>query len=145
MGGRGSSSGISKRSAGVFDIADAKRTYDRGLGEKGIPVPTGKDIQIKVGTKDRGQDIVFQFRLTANNEMSIRAYDPNQPDKAKVSVTTKDASLDSVIKDKNSSNKDKVNARKIKEMINQTTSGITQGSLMKIANDLIMHKGNSRR
>jgi hypothetical protein len=72
--------------------------------------------------------------------MSIRAYDPNEPSRAKVSVTTKDASLDSVIKSADSTKEEKTNARKIKEMINQTTSGITQSSLKKIANELIMNK-----
>lgn len=128
-----------KPSTSVFDVKDAKRTELSGLETQGIPTPTKQDIQLKVGSRE-GKDIIFQFRLTKDNEMSIRAYDPNEPSRAKVSVTTKDASLDSVIKSADSTKEEKTNARKIKEMINQTTSGITQSSLKKIANELIMNK-----
>lgn len=138
MGATGAGSGRVRRIFGgdrVFGIKGARQ-----LGEEKAPAgarfsKSGDSVVISANSNE-GKDIVFQFKLLKGDKMGITAYDPNIPNRGKVSVSAERPSLDSVISNPKSSSTDKQNAMKIRDMMQRTDSGIKESSLGKIANEL---------
>lgn len=142
MGATGTGgSGIrrSSTSQGVFGIRNGRR-LDDDANPRGAKFSTGGENIVIATHSDEGKDIVFQFKLLKNDKMSITAYDPNIPNRGKVSVSAERPSLDSVISSPKASSSDKQNAMKIRDMMQRTDSGIKESSLGRIANELKKRK-----
>ena len=124
--------GVSNR---VFGIKNARQLDDSANPKDARFSTSGSNIVISAKS-DEGKDIVFQFKLLKGDKMGITAYDPNIPNRGKVSVSAERPSLDSVISNPKSSSTDKQNAMKIRDMMQRTDSGIKESSLGRIANEL---------
>ena len=138
MGATGAGGGKIRRLLGggsAFGIKGARQLDDNANPSKARFSTSGENIVISARS-DEGKDIVFQFKLLKNGKMGITAYDPNIPNRGKVSVSAERPSLDSVISNPKSSSTDKQNAMKIRDMMQRTDSGIKESSLGKIANEL---------
>ena len=142
MGATGASGSGVKRgdtSQSTFGLRDARRLND-SANPKGAKFATGGENIVIAANSDEGKDIVFQFKLLKNDKMGITAYDPNIPNRGKVSVSADRPSLDSVINNPKASSSDKQNAMKIRDMFQRTESGIKESSLGRIANELKKRK-----
>ena len=139
MGATGaSSSGVRQgrtREDRVFGIRNARRLDDNANPAGAKFSKDGTNIVIAANS-DEGKDIVFQFKLLKNDKMKITAYDPNIPNRGKVSVSAERPSLDAVLANPKSSTEDKRNAMLIRDMFQRTDSGIKESSLGRIANEL---------
>jgi len=140
MGSTGA--GIFKTSnKGAFDVREigirgAVNFTGRLPAESDMEQPGNSKLTFRIQSSDN-KDIIFQFKLLSNNEMSIRAYDPNIPSKGKVAVSVKTPSLDSAIN--SSDRKTRINAQKIRSMMNKSAK-IDESMLSQIANRLKMAK-----
>lgn len=137
MGATGEGSGLrnGESSSGVFGIRNAREIEGGKIPAKAGFSKEGNSIIVSANS-DEGKDIVFQFKLGRGDTMKITAYDPNVPSKGRTSVSAERPSLDSVINNPKSSNSDKQNAMKIRDMMQRTESGIKESSLGRIANEL---------
>lgn len=141
MGSTGSgilkSSNRSALAGETFGIRGAKDYSGKIPASSGLEKTGPNKITLRVPSSDR-QDIIFQFKLIdGNKNLSIRAYDPNQPSKGKVSVTVSAPSLDTVIKTGDKT--EKANALKIRDMMTKS-SAISEAQLGQIAQRLKMNK-----
>ena len=136
-GGSGVKRGDTSQS--TFGIRNGRRLSD-DANPKGAKFSTSGENIVIAANSDEGKDIVFQFKLLKNDKMSITAYDPNIPNRGKVSVSAERPSLDSVISSPKASSSDKQNAMKIRDMMQRTDSGIKESSLGRIANELKKRK-----
>ena len=142
MGATGASGSGVKRgdtSQSTFGLKSARRLED-SANPKGARFSTSGDNIVIAASSDEGKDIVFQFKLLKGDKMGITAYDPNIPNRGKVSVNADRPSLDSVISNPKASSSEKSNAMKIRDMMQRTESGIKESSLGRIANELKKRK-----
>lgn len=136
MGSRGfsllSKPSTSNVNISVFGLTKATK-YSGGVSGTGLEKPGANKVTLKVkSTKER--DVVFQFKLTKDNNLSIRGYSPNQPEiKAHVetssvnpSITKLTASSDKTVKS---------NALKLIKLMGMSET-INEGVLSNIANTL---------
>lgn len=125
----------------AFGIVGARKMFETAPREAGFSNQGQNDVRISVAT-DEEKDIVFQFKLIkGGKEMSIRAYDPNIPDKGVAEVHTNKPDLTSVISDPNATANDVRAAQKILTMMNRSKKGIKNSSLVRIANELKRKEG----
>ena len=136
MGATGASgSGVRTGEGQTFGIRNA-RQLDENANPAGAKFDKDGDRIVIAANSDEGKDIVFQFKLLKGGKMKITAYDPNIPNRGKVSVSSDRPSLDAVLTNPKSSVSDKQNALKIRDMFQRTDSGIKESSLGRIANEL---------
>lgn len=138
MGATGASgSGVRRGESGetVFGIRGARQLEDTA-NPKGAKFTTSGNNIVISARSDEGKDIVFQFKLGKNDTMKITAYDPNIPNRGKVSVSAERPSLDSVINSPRASSEDRQNAMRIRDMMQRTDSGVKESNLGRIANEL---------
>lgn len=108
-------------------------------------IPEGKGLE-KVGSnkitlkvKSIGnQDIIFQFKLTKDNRLSISGYDPNRPEsRAHLIVSAANPSIDVAAEEGTKS--DKANALKLRKMFIKSQD-IKEGQLSQISHKLLSAK-----
>ena len=146
MGSTGHSLISSSRTGNVntetFGITKAVNFTGNIPPGKGIDKPGSNKITLKVDSTDK-EDIVFQFKLTKDNRLSINGYDPNQPEvKAHLIVSATNPSIDkaAAVGDKS----DKNNATKLKKMFVKSQK-INEGQLSAIAQKLLSAKRNKEK
>ena len=119
----------------VFGMRNARQLED-GTNIPNAGFKPGPDNITIAAHSDEGKDIVFQFKLLKGDKMKITAYDPNVPNKGRVSVNADRPSLDAVINSPKATSDDRRNAMLIRDMFQRTDSGIKESSLGRIANEL---------
>lgn len=108
-------------------------------------IPKGKGIEpvgsnkITLKVKSVGnQDIIFQFKLTKDNRLSINGYDPNRPEsRAHLIVSAANPSIDRAAAEGDKS--DKLNANKLRKMFIKSQD-INEGQLSQISHKLLSAK-----
>ena len=143
MGSTGHSLVSSSRTGNVntetFGIGGAVNYKGKIPPGKGIEDVGSNKITLKVNST-RKQDIIFQFKLTKDNRLSINGYDPNQPEsRAHLIVSATAPSIDKVAA--SGSKSEKSNASKLKTMFTKSTE-INEGQLYAIAQKLLSAKRN---
>lgn len=103
-----------------------------------LPKASGMDkvgnnkITLKVKSTDK-LDILYQFKLTKDNRLSVSAFDPNTSTSATAVLNGPQVSLNSALR--TGLNKDRQNVNKIRSMMAKS-SVIGDGQLQAIANKL---------
>lgn len=132
-----------KKSEDIFGVRGAERFESAAPKQANFDKPGAGRIQLRVPS-DEGKDIIFQFKLTRENKLSIIGYDPNVPSRGKVRVLADRPSLDSVINSPKASAADKANAQRLRDMFTRTKNGVKESSLASIANALQREKGKNK-
>lgn len=122
---------------GTFGVVDARRTEYADLGASPSTFARSKTIQLAVRT-GRDTDIVFTFKLGGpkNDTLVVTAFDKENNDKCTVRMNAKNPTLDRGAKG---------NVSMMRQMLNKTTSGISEASFNQIsqqlqANDTLKNK-----
>jgi hypothetical protein len=142
-GARTNTSGfkIGSNSGETYGVKGAAQFNGSLPTSSGLSRHTDEDIQLAVGT-GKLKNIVFQFKLTdSGKKMSIHAYDPNTGRKANVSVSVTNPSISKLQKDGTSA--EKAQATKMQNLMNKSTSGISEASLSSIAGELLTRRRKS--
>ena len=125
----------------TFGIPGAVNYTGRIPAGKGIEKVGANKITLKVRST-RNQDIIFQFKLTKDDRLSINGFDPNKPEsRAHLIVSATNPSIDraAAMGDKS----DKNNASKLRMMFIKSQD-INEGQLSQIANKLLDAKRNRK-
>lgn len=116
---------------------------DGAVNFKGkLPTNSGMDkvgnnrITLKVKSSDK-LDILYQFKLTKDNRLSISAFDPNTGTDASVILAGQFPSLDTALR--TGLNKDRQSVNKIKTFMAKSST-IDEGQLRAIAEKLRTNK-----
>ncbi len=141
MGSTGHSLVSSSRTGNVntetFGIGGAVNYKGKIPPKKGLEDVGSNKITLKVNSTDR-QDIIFQFKITKDNRLSINGYDPNKPEsRAHLIVSATAPSIDKVAVTGTKS--EKTNATKLKAMFTKSTE-INEGQLYAISQKLLSAK-----
>lgn len=126
----------------IFGISYAVRFHNSAPREANFDKPSDDTIQMTVATQE--QDVMLQFRLTRNEALQIKGYDPNIPANAKVVVDSVYPSVDVVIKEGRTL-AERAGAQRLKDMMNRTVAGVSVESLSRLANELKRKKLRRRR
>lgn len=122
-----------------FGVIGAVPYTGRIPAGKGLENVGANKITLKVASTGK-QDIIFQFKLTKDNRLSIKGFDPNHPEsKAHLLVSSSNPSIDRAAAFGTSS--DKLNAMKLKQMFTKSTK-IDEGQLSQISQKLLSAKRN---
>lgn len=126
----------------TFGIAGAVNYTGRIPEGKGLDKVGSNKITLKVRSLGN-EDIIFQFKLTKDNRLSINGYDPNKPEsRAHLIVSATNPSIDAAAAMGDKS--DKNNAEKLKRMFIKSQD-INEGQLSEISHKLLSAKRNKRR
>ena len=141
MGSTGHSLVSSSRRGNVNDETFGIRgavNYTGGVpAGKGIDKPGSNKITLKVRSTGN-QDIIFQFKITKDNRLSINGFDPNKPEmRAHLIVSASNPSIDRAAAA--GTKTDKNNAIKLKQMFIKSQD-INEGQLSAIAQKLLSAK-----
>ena len=121
----------------TFGIPGAVNYTGRVPAGKGIEKVGSNKITLKVRSTGN-QDIIFQFKLTKDNRMSINGFDPNKPEsRAHLIVSATNPSIDKAAATGTKS--DKTNADKLRRMFIKSQD-INEGQLSQIAYKLLNAK-----
>lgn len=112
----------------IFGINYAQRFHTVAPREANFNRPNEDNIQMAVATYD-GEDVLFQFRLSRQNNLQILAYDPNAQMTGKIIVNSDNPSIDAIINNKLASPNIKYEATKVKDIIDKTYAGFSTSSL----------------
>jgi hypothetical protein len=139
-GARTNTSGFSigSSSGETFGVKGAAQFNGSLPLSSGLTRHSDSDIQLAVGT-GKLKNIIFQFKLNdKGNKMLIHAYDPNTGKKANVAVSATAPSISKVQKDGSSA--EKAQATRMQDLMNKSTSGISEASLSSIAGELLARR-----
>lgn len=126
----------------TFGIIGAVNYTGRIPEGKGIEKVGANKITLKVPSIGN-QDIIFQFKLTKDDRLSINGYDPNRPEsRAHLIVSATNPSIDAAAAAGDKS--DKNNAEKLRKMFIKSQD-INEGQLSEISHKLLSVKRNKRR
>lgn len=126
----------------IFGISYAIRIHGSVPREANFDKPSDDIIQMTVATQE--QDVLLQFKLTRNDALQIKGYDPNIPANAKVVVDSVYPSVDVVIKEGRTL-AERAGAQRLKDMMNRTVAGISVESMSRLANELKRKRLRRRR
>jgi len=125
----------------IFGINYATRFHTVAPRDANFHRPNDDNIQLAVATYD-GEDVLFQFRLSRQDNLQIQAYDPNAQISGKVIVNSDNPSLDAIINNKLASPTIKYEATKVKDIIDKTYNGIQATSIRSLIDYLKRRKRN---
>lgn len=119
----------------VFGVAGAVNYKGKIPHGKGLESVGANKITLKVASTDK-QDILFQFKLTKDNRLSINGYDPNMPESRAHLIVSATAPT---LSDNDFDKSEKREAQKLRIMMNKSTK-MSESQLQAIANSLLQHK-----
>ena len=128
-----------KDSEFIFGINYATRFHTIAPRSANFNRPNEDNIQLAIATYD-GEDVLFQFRLSRQNNLQILAYDPNAQMTGKVIVNSDNPSIDAIINNRLASPGIKAEATKVKEIIDKTYNGIQATSIRSLIDYLKRRK-----
>jgi hypothetical protein len=137
------STGARTNTSGFKIGSNSGETYGvKGAAQFNGSLPTSSGLSRHTVGTGKLKNIVFQFKLTdSGKKMSIHAYDPNTGRKANVSVSVTNPSISKLQKDGTSA--EKAQATKMQNLMNKSTSGISEASLSSIAGELLTRRRKS--
>lgn len=126
----------------TFGIAGAVNYTGRIPAGKGLEKVGANKITLKVKSVGN-QDIIFQFKLTKDNRLSINGFDPNRPEsRAHLIVSATNPSIDNAAAV--GTKADKNNAAKLRKMFIKSQD-ISEGQLSQISYKLLSAKRKKER
>lgn len=123
----------------IFGINYAVRTEKMAPREANFNRPSENNIQMTIASYE-GEDVLFQFRLTRDNNLQILAYDPNAHISGRVIINSENPSIDAIIYNKLATQGIKNDAQNVKDIIDKTYSGIRRSSLLRLIDYLKRRK-----
>ena len=123
----------------IFGINYATRFHTLAPKSANFHRPNDDNIQLAIATYD-GEDVLFQFRLSRQNNLQIQAYDPNAQISGKVIVNSDNPSIDAIINNSMASPSIKYEATKVKDIIDKTYNGIQATSIRSLIDYLKRRK-----
>lgn len=124
----------------IFGISYAIRFHNSAPREANFDKASEDTIQMVVASNE-GEDVLLQFKLTRNDALQIKGYDPNIPTNAKVVVDSVYPSVDVVIANGNTM-AERASAQRLKEIMGRTMGGVSIESMSRLANELKKRKNN---
>lgn len=123
----------------IFGINYATRFHTMAPKSANFHKPNDDNIQLAIATYD-GEDVLFQFRLSRQDNLQILAYDPNAQISGKVIVNSDNPSIDAIINNRLASPSIKYEATKVKDIIDKTYNGIQATSIRSLIDYLKRRK-----